>query len=322
MMKRIHNWARRQRLARTRQALRAPMQLEPESLETRAMLAGNVRATLTSGGDVRINGDSADNQIVVIPLFSGEIRISGQSGTTINGQNQVLLPTNEPAIADDLVIRMRGGNDRVEILTLDVHGDIQINMGSGHDTLGIVDVVAANDLSINTGSGDDLVSYVRGWVAGGHFRVVTGSGNDQVFYPQCTAAAGPVTFNMGSGDDTLFVAGQISDRLVASLGSGDDLVAFGDMGNLAVDEARVNLGGGDDTIACSSGSVLEEARFVGGGGEDSARFDANAFVVATDAGIEQVSHDDVVANAMVNFSFQAFQIEYLNRGGSPFVISC
>ncbi|MEM8679748.1 MAG: hypothetical protein AAGF97_10390, partial [Planctomycetota bacterium] len=196
------------------------------------------------------------------------------------------------------------------------------NLGSGDDTVGLSYVGIGGDLSIVTGSGDDLVANVHGWVAGGRFRVTTGSGDDQIFFPQCTAAAGPVSFNLGSGDDGLFVAGQVSDRLVASLGSGDDLVSFGNTLNLAVDDARINLGGGNDTMAFSTGAVMHAGRLLGGGGEDVVRFGVNASVGATNAGFEFVHANDIVANATVNFSFQAFQISYLNRGGNPFVITC
>lgn len=293
-----------------------------ESLERREMLAGDVNAQLTGGGDLRIDGDAADNHIVVTPVMGGGIRITGHGGTTVNGANEVVLPTLEPVVADDIVIRMRGGHDLVEFVTISATDDMRVNMGSGDDTLTLLNVTVPNDLSIVTGSGDDLVAVVDTYIAGGHFRVTTGSGDDAIIFPQCSTSAGRVTLNTGSGEDQLLISGAINDRLSVNMGRDADVVAFGDMGNLSVDSAHVNLGGGDDTVAFATGSQVESGRLNGGGGADLARIATGVALNLNEVGIEGMSASDPAADVVVSIVGQFFSSRYVNRGGDPLMLIC
>src|SRR5688500_15224776 len=69
------------------QGANAPACASIETLESRVFLSGNVLASV-AGGNLRIRGDAEANAIVVdqVGLNAGQVRISGASGTAINGQ--------------------------------------------------------------------------------------------------------------------------------------------------------------------------------------------------------------------------------------------
>src|SRR5262245_3066067 len=108
-----------------------------ERLESRVVLDGSVRATL-SGGNLKITGDSAGNEILIEQHTMRSFIVSSRDGSTkINGQSG---PLTFNGVKKDLTIALGGGNDVVEIL------------GTAADA-----VTVSNRLNINTGRGNDQV---------------------------------------------------------------------------------------------------------------------------------------------------------------------
>ena len=77
-----------------------------ETLENRQMMAGDVSANVTGGGDLVLSGDNSDNQLVVVSTgIAGEYELRGLNNTTINGQQSVTVN----GVDDDMRINLRGG---------------------------------------------------------------------------------------------------------------------------------------------------------------------------------------------------------------------
>jgi hypothetical protein len=175
-----------------------------EPLERRAMLAGNVSASINAGGDLIIQGDGADNKIEVFIATDGTVVISGHDGETVDQGN-----LNNTTVTGDVRVRMRGGNDTVELTS--ANGPI-------------------NKLIIRTGSGSDSITVDLNSTQTTNVLFVTGSGNDRV-----DARQNPI--ELESRDSS-------SRKLTIRTGGGEDNVRIRDFAG----EMRVHLGSADDTI--------------------------------------------------------------------------
>ena len=83
-----------------------------ERLESRVVLDGGIRA-FVSGGNLHIQGDSQDNQILIEQHKSRSFVVSSRDGTTlINGQSD---PQTFFGVGKDLDISLAGGDDVVEL---------------------------------------------------------------------------------------------------------------------------------------------------------------------------------------------------------------
>ena len=108
-----------------------------ESLESRRLLSGNVAVTVAGSpgdtiGTITINGDNKSNQIVITNNFDGYF-ITGQTGTTVNGQPSVFIDT--------------GGHAR----------NLAVSMGNGDDS--VTDSADSNSVSIDGGNGNDTIAF-------------------------------------------------------------------------------------------------------------------------------------------------------------------
>lgn len=236
-----------------------------ESLESRLLLAGNINAVVTAGGDLRVTGDSASNDVVIHATgTAGELYLEGLNGTTVNGQSSITLN----GISDDIRVRLRGGDDQILLTGA-------LDDGSTASAIDFVD-----DIIVNSGGGDDIV-YVDGVVDAGHISVVTGSGDDAVGF---------------------FLTR--SESLYTATGGGNDVVGFTGA-NVVERWTRVVTGGGNDiVIVAGDSSGFLSSRFGGvfsvglGGGSDMLAFDGGRFeggsIVNGGPGIDTVQTSDPI----------------------------
>jgi hypothetical protein len=158
--------------------------LAVEPLESRVVLDGNVRAFF-SGDNLRIVGDSRDNEIVIQQSRMHSFRISSRDGsTTINGRSG---PQTFTSIGGDLNISMERGSDVVEIIgtsrdAVTVSDRLIINTGAGNDRILMTEVHAIG-LHINTGNENDTINVGESGAAGGleitkEAIIITGVGQD------------------------------------------------------------------------------------------------------------------------------------------------
>ena len=103
-----------------------------QRLESRALLVGNVTATL-AGSHAIIEGDAADNSVELL-LENGSLILRGQDGTSINGSANDFVVSAGDSI-DYLTTNLHGGNDRIVLDKATVNQTADIIGGAGNDEL-------------------------------------------------------------------------------------------------------------------------------------------------------------------------------------------
>ncbi|MFK7766587.1 MAG: fasciclin domain-containing protein [Mariniblastus sp.] len=218
-----------------------------EKFEERRMLAGDVVA-FEHGGSLFIRGDRADNQVEVMAMENGDVVVSGQAGTTINGGEQFVLSGRNGAVGG-LRTNMGHGDDSILFEGLQVNGRVATYGGQGDDAIGFYQTNVAHDLFVNSSRGDDTVSLDTVEVMGrliaftnagddvigidaseinGQTLIVTGSGNDDVAV-QNSSHDGSVLVFTSSGNDFVGTNGLTAGSLVGVFaGSGSDDVFLRD----------------------------------------------------------------------------------------------
>jgi VCBS repeat-containing protein len=178
-----------------------------ERLEDRALLAGNVAASI-SGGNLRLVGDALDNQVLVERASRTQVRLTPLGDTTVNGSDE---PVTLGGFKKGISLNAGGGDDEFEFAgnetaNFQVYGNVSLNMGAGDDTLQFSGFRVTRALSISTGDGDDQILAGDGVTAGSGFAafdttsIHLGAGNDTVQLAN-TYFAKNATLNAGSGDD-------------------------------------------------------------------------------------------------------------------------
>lgn len=127
-----------------------------ESLELRRLMAGDVAVAL-EGSLLRIEGDNLGNQIVVAQSASGDVVVSGQSGTLINGLPSVRFV--RPNL-NAMEVRMEAGDDTVTMRSVQLTNDLLVDLGAGNDRLvnpAVAPMVIGNNASIFGEAGSDIV---------------------------------------------------------------------------------------------------------------------------------------------------------------------
>lgn len=127
-----------------------------ESLEQRQLMAGDVIAVL-EGSLLTVEGDNLDNQIVMTRTAVGDLVITGQTGTLVNGLPSVRFPA---AQLNAVEVRMGDGNDTVTLRGLQVANDVNVNLGAGNDRLTSQAAAASTingNMSVMGEAGNDVV---------------------------------------------------------------------------------------------------------------------------------------------------------------------
>lgn len=172
-----------------------------EVLEDRALLTGNVFATMNAGGDLVLRGDRQGNAVTVTAIGNG-IQVTGTQGTRING---LPLPALFPgASINDVDARLRGGSDSLVILA-NVSGDVVARMGGGSDVVTLATTTVGGDADINVGAafpGVPEVVTINASTIGGAMNL-RGAGGQQRFVITTSTVVGASSVRMGGGRDFL-----------------------------------------------------------------------------------------------------------------------
>jgi hypothetical protein len=218
----------------------APFSYPMESLETRAMLSVSPLAAAASGvtakivdGALFIHGDARANHLVLTGVGDGEVMITGDDKTSVNGEPSVVLS----GFSGDLRVHLRGGKDSLTIDGLEVGGDLHVGAGDTSDAILIKDTDIAGKLHIATRGGHDEVNLL-GVAVDGDASIDGAQGHDLITADESTFGA-KLTIDAGKGHDTVFLgtstvtgAKQIVD------GPGDDLIE----GQAVTDNTDFNQG--------------------------------------------------------------------------------
>ncbi|MCI0636573.1 MAG: hypothetical protein L0206_22035, partial [Actinobacteria bacterium] len=238
---------RDQASARLLAALLAALTFAPASV---AWSAGDVRASVDRAGNLAIRGDRLANGITLSSSGDapeGALRITGQSGTTVNGEAEVgFLATGrirallgagddlvriEAAIPGDVAIRAGAGNDRVELLGADLRGTLRIDAGIGDDTVTSNASNHRGSVRINAGRGDDSFLSTAFTCFGGSLALDGGPGADfvgvdppsNILVLPC-GVRGNLVVDTRAGADQVSIGTVVDGALGVALGPQDDLL--------------------------------------------------------------------------------------------------
>ena len=202
-----------------------------ESLESREMLAGEVSVAV-AGDNLVFKGDSGDNELILY-VSGGTIWVNGEGGTTLTGDATSNIFDTE--ISEDnlnkLTVKLIDGNNKLQILGVDIHGKAKIATGNGDD---IVDVYgggsSAAKMVINTAGGNDQL-YANDWTFDGAVKAKLGAGVDYAY--------------VGNGANTVY----FNSKTVLNMGTDNDTVVIGGGLDTPVGgSVSVNGSGGEDTL--------------------------------------------------------------------------
>ncbi|SPD74010.1 exported hypothetical protein [uncultured Desulfobacterium sp.] len=290
-----------------------------------AMADGNVRATMSSSGNLKITGDKRSNQIVVTNNGIGDIRVEGMSGTTVNGGNGGVdfAITTSNTLEGKLDIILKGGDNYVEIRDITVIKKMQLKCGHGDNTIGIFNATLVDDVSLNTGHGNDFIVLAGDTLIAEKLAIKTSGGDDSIEIAECASNYGKTIIKTNSGNDLINLQGYYLGRLALDTGKGIDELYISQYIN--VNRVKIFLGRDDDKILFASTANLTGTVTINGGKGDNDRivqddglstdfYLMSKFIensaVETDADNEPA----VITSQMV--------LDYTARGGDPLDISC
>ncbi len=293
---------------------RSKPQLQFENLETRKLMAGDLQA-FVSEGSLFIQGDDADNGVLISEVSDGEYEVRGLD----HGGDMTLINGNKwqtfTGVKDDIEVALGEGNDRLLIdnseqtdviyggeapvtAPTEVPDDLRIYMNGGDDE---VDIRSTN-------VGDDLYLYTHGGADDVRLSSVVASDRMYVYTSS--------RFNDGA-DSVEFYHAHAYGSWQVGTGVGDDSVEFNAM-NRAHGNLTVNTGNGDDQVYVTDTSVwYAHLETKGDFDVSTGRGDDYVFI----RGLEAVSDADIttgegqdqvtVNNSSVGFSHDAWNDDML-----------
>lgn len=292
---------------KTRRQPIAGRQSKIETLERRTLFAGNIFAAFNAGTRaLLLTGDGLSNAAVVGPAAGGNIQITGQLGTTINGAATMVIPGaglgavtsnlgagNDSIAINDLLMGSFNlwettGNDRVNLNNVGVQGNVQINTNSGADNIR-VDGLFQGNVTILSGVHDDVVkvsgaigvvfagpntkelagNYIFGGAIGGGsiLAINTSDGSDKVYLTGLDVD-GTASVNTGIHKDLLSTQVlRVADSMNVRTGDGADTVQIA---TTRCPVTVIDVGAGDDLVDVDVFSLALGAwNFNGGAGIDT-----------------------------------------------------
>jgi len=203
--------------------------LRLQTLESRDVPAGNVTATLTPTGLLKLVGDDLANA-VTIRVVDNSITVTANAGTFVNG---LPFPISGIGVVRAVQANMNGGDD---VLRIDptanflIPGPLAVNLGPGNNFLGLETAgrIALGSLGAFADAGNDTIAVAGGLSTGtfitGTALIGTGSGADAVVLRRITVF-GAVSVVTGLGADMLTVldASTFLNTFSAALGPGFDI---------------------------------------------------------------------------------------------------
>jgi protein-disulfide isomerase/cyclophilin family peptidyl-prolyl cis-trans isomerase len=271
--------------------------LAVECLEVRTLLAGNVLAVVSSGGDLQVTGDAQSNSVDLV-VVNGDLVVRGRDNTTVNGTNTPFVASAaSTTVTDDLFVQLGHGNDVLFIEGITIAGRAMIASQGGNDSIGFESTTVGTDLTIRTSRGADVVN-IDGVTVGGDLgirtgpqtdtvriastgiaddlAIATGRHNDAVVLDTVTVGD-DVWVNTGHGsDDLVMMNSSVGDRLRARTSTGNDFVMVD--GTTVTGRAGIRTQGHHDLVVIENASQFSNLRLNTGAGSDGAEVDASTVV--------------------------------------------
>lgn len=202
-----------------------PRRLAAETLENRALLAGNVTASL-DGGVLRLTGDAAGNGVII--RQSGDNlevvgTLAGGAATTVNGSASF----SASGVTNGLNARLEDGNDVLRFANesgpVTIAGTIFVSTGNGNDAV-TGSLKNASTEAFHLGAGADRLrlhnSTLGNLVVNGDPLLTANGSSDEVLLTRVRAAGGAV-IRTGGGSDRVEIDGASSFPLTLTIDAGD-----------------------------------------------------------------------------------------------------
>mgnify|MGYP003619019315 CR=1 FL=1 len=280
--------------------------LSSEILEDRTVLAGDVSAVLI-GDSLSLVGDAQNNQLYITRISATQIKLeSGQSATTVNGQNAPVVL--DFAQGGKLTINMRGGDDEIHLGWSNMAMELKtlsINMGAGTDLLTLEDVdvqaTSATNISMGVDGSTDFngINVIGGCSFAGDVNI-TARGTQSSVHVFHSSFAKNLSYQLGAGADIVWmgqdqVAGKVWYK--SSLGNNYFKLQNSQVGSIDFDG-----GSGDETIELFDvRAASADLRMFGG--KDSLDIDALAKadgpIAMDDLYVDMGSGDDTIMAGFV-----------------------
>jgi cyclophilin family peptidyl-prolyl cis-trans isomerase len=287
-------WNWRAKNARKRASKAIETERVIEHLETRALLAGNVVASL-NGSHLTVTGDAADNAID-ITILNGQIQLRGLNSTTVNGgTTPFVIAAGTDTLSGNVLIQMAGGNDSISFTrginfngVVDVHGQAGndsfaangVNFKShayfwgyeGNDTFSVQDTTVDGSLVIHGNQDNDLIT-LKTVTLNGSTEIKGQDGDDGVSLNDVTSNS-HLAIKTGFGDDDVTINNsRINSSLLIKTKQGSDAVMLDD--NTFGGRVHINLGRDNDGLMVRNTNTFNGAFSVQGG--DSRQNSASDF---------------------------------------------
>jgi len=240
------------------------------ALPARAFALGNVQASVTDGV-LQVTGDEGANVFRIAAAGPGAVIVSVFEGTTVNDGT---TPVTMSGVSS-LRIDTGAGDDRVELLQLDLPDTLTMKLGRGVDDVILQDVRVQGKTQIKGGKDRNVVA-VRGFSRfHGQLVVETGKGADEVTLTNATISGGLRLDTGGDGDTVsmeLCALEQGAPMLVRT-GKGQDVVEV--VGSDFFAAVEFVLGKDADDLRIQDSDFDAEFDADAGAGEDALDFDGS-----------------------------------------------
>lgn len=245
-------WNWRAKNTRKRLSKSAPADASIEPLESRALLAGNVVASL-NGSHLTVVGDAAANSIE-FTVLNNQVQLRGLNSTTINGSSDVFV---------------------IAANTDTVNGNVSISLGAGNDSVGFSRNVKLNGaLTVQGGAGNDTIAFT-GAILRGTTQLYGQDGND-TFSLQDSTTDGFLGIYGGTDNDIVSLKNMtINGPMQIKGGRGDDGVSFNDVTTNS--HFKINMGRGNDDVTIRNSTINDSTHIKMKQGEDAVMLDDNTF---------------------------------------------
>lgn len=243
-----------------------------QSLEDRRLLAGDV--TVFQSEDIAyLRGDRADNQVEITANDDGQVVIRGLEDTTINGESEFVLESENSTIGR-LGIHMGPGNDLLSVEGIDIERRAIVRGGTGDDAIGFTNASTGSDLIVNSWGGDDAVSLDNVDI-GGRLVAYTGNGADTLGIDN-TTIEGRTLIGTGDGQDRVALRGTVhNSQMFAFTGSDNDFLS---MDNVTTNRFSAIVSGfGDDDVVVTDSTFNANVFATGFFGTDNLERSGNEF---------------------------------------------
>lgn len=274
-----------------------------ESLERRALMAGDVFVAI-EGELLRVEGDNLGNQVTLAQTSSGDLVVSGQNGTTINGLPSVRFVR---PIINAAEVRMEGGDDTVVLRGLRIANDLFADLGAGNDRLvspAVAPITVGASALIYGEAGNDTIQLNRAAILQDLY-VDGGLGTLSVSIADSSVDNSMAIFG-DEGNDTINVTGtRVGFDVAIETKGGSDTVRVAQLQafHLLINTDS-NGATGRDVVNVSNATLQGDIGIFTGAGDDVVRMTgttSNKVTVSLDQGNDRLEATSVVAATDIIF---------------------